>query len=75
VSTVGCSKAVGPGNLLYSITIGPDIHGNAVGSQTIAVENDETHWVGSDRIRRVGGGQWGCAKASVTDLIIDPFNG
>jgi len=73
-ATVGCSKAVGPGNLLYSITFGPDIHGNAVGSQMIAVENDETRWVGSDRIRREGGGQWGCTKASVTDLIIDPFN-
>jgi len=74
-ATVGCQVAVNAGNQLYSTTFGPDIHGNAVGRKAVAVENDETHWVGSDRIRRIGGDEWACRQAAVTDLVIDPFTG
>jgi len=70
---VGCNSAVNAGSRLYQTTFGPDVNGIAVGRQSVAVEKDETIWIGSDRIKRVGGNQWGCSQGFVTDLIIDPL--
>ena len=72
-ATVGCNSAVKAGSRLYQTTFGPDVNGIAVGRQNVAVDNDETIWIGSDRIKRVGGNQWGCRQAAVTDLVIDPL--
>jgi hypothetical protein len=72
-STAGCDKAVTNANRLYSIEFHVDASGiHAEKNQDIEVENDETHWVDSHRLSRIGGPGRTCARGFVTDLIIDP---
>ena len=69
---VGCNRADRTANRLYSVSFTAKANGRSASSTQVEVENDEKHWVGSNRLRRAGHAQWGCARGFVTDLIIDP---
>ncbi|MEO7118174.1 MAG: hypothetical protein ABIZ34_04300 [Candidatus Limnocylindrales bacterium] len=63
-----CEAPVTAESKVYSTHVGPAIHSRAIHvdkSQDIEVENDETHWVGHDRIRQIGGGVVACRAATI----------